>query len=84
MTNRRFGIKFGGAPHRLYNPICDPEAPKSIGGIQRDTVLCGILGLNLDLQPLHENYLHGWGNNCSKPKPILCSWTITLFDLNIN
>lgn len=45
-------------------------------------MLCDALCIQLKLEPPCNRYYHGWGQACHDPKPIVCSWMVTVYDRN--
>lgn len=68
--------------HLEPNPTIDTGAPTSTGGMDEVTHLSDVLGLTLTLDPLREQYLHGWGTGCNGEKRALCAWSLTVQDYN--
>lgn len=64
------------------NPILDKGAPTSTGSIEETTVLCGILQISLVLEPPRDRYMHGGGDQCLGAKMIICSWSLSVMDIN--
>lgn len=66
------------------NPVYDPGAPRSIGGMHNAARLCEVLEIDFEIQPPQDLYMHGWGEQCHDPKPVIGVWEITLLDVNRN
>lgn len=64
------------------NPILDDGNPTSTGIITTASYLCDLLGIPLSLDPPRMTYSRGWGIKALDPSPVICSWTLTLQDIN--
>eukprot|EP00177_Eucheuma_denticulatum_P007832 GFKZ01014258.1.p1 GENE.GFKZ01014258.1~~GFKZ01014258.1.p1 ORF type:complete len:1202 (-),score=97.36 GFKZ01014258.1:1881-5486(-) len=64
------------------NPIYDPGAPKSIGGVNEAAKICDMLEVSFDVKPPKEEYMHAWGDRTIDAKPIIASWELTTFDIH--
>lgn len=56
------------------NPIVDPGAPTSAGGMLDITEICDSRGIEVTIEPPRDVYIHGWGMDCANGKPIIGTW----------
>ena len=40
------------------------------------------MGIPFEVEPPREKYYHGWGDECYGARLTICSWTITIHDIN--
>ena len=64
------------------NPILDEGNPMTGGSITAAAVLCDLMGIELVLDPAPFNYKRGWGHNGLGASKVVCSWTLTIEDVN--
>lgn len=64
------------------NPVLEEGNPLSSGGIRAAATLFHILGITFNLELAQRSYSRGWGNKALDAKPTLCSWTLSLLDIN--
>lgn len=43
-----------------FNPIIDSGAPTNTAGLVNMAMMCDALGIQVDLKPARDTYLHGW------------------------
>lgn len=63
------------------NPILDDGNPTSTGSIASASRLCDLVGISISLDPPRNIYRRGWGCEGLEPTTVICSWTLTLQDL---
>lgn len=58
--------------------------PTSTGGIKAAIHLRDVLGYKLFAEKPRDKYERGWGVDCLGAKEIMCSWTLSIQDINNN
>lgn len=69
-------------PNTDANPILDEGAPTSTGRVNNYMSLFMAICIGLKLKPSRAINLHEWGEGCSDSKRIICSWTITMPEID--
>lgn len=67
---------------RDSNPAYDPGAPRSIGGTNDAAKLCDIVEIDLNIQAVHEQYFHRWGEACYDIRAVVRVWELAILDIN--
>lgn len=62
------------------NPVMDGGAPRSNSGMQSATLLCEFMSVEYTVTPPNEEYYQGWGQACSNPRLVRCSWEVATLD----
>lgn len=84
ITTKRISLSTVPTNVKGPNLVYDPNAPRSIGWINGAAKLIDILKINLDFKQAKSLYLHGWGEQCIYPKPVVGVLEINLLDIHGN